>query len=194
MGAALANEGLVVRLEGGRSGRRELHLEGGRPHLPFAVGEQGDWKVSASRPDAHVMIAYNGSQVFVAAVGMTEGIEVNGLAAEPKWVAPALPVVVSFGEARLVIDEDSPIYDVDEVTASSPLPSAHFIRSEAMTELADDARLQEALEISRQALKAEALAMAPTSKMPPLKRRLTPPPLPSRRPMIRPITRAWDRS
>lgn len=173
MGAAY--EGLVVRLEGGLSGRRELHLDGGRPHSPFAVGENGDWKVLTGRVGAHVMIAYNGREVYVATVGVTDGVEINGHAAPHMWTLPALPAVVSFGGARLVIDEE---VDTDDGNATS---------------IADEARLKEAIESSRLADTSLQSPMACTG-LPISKPRVRmPPPLPTR-PPIRIVTKPWDKS
>lgn len=182
-----------MRLEGGTSGRRELHLDGGRPHLPFAVGEHGDWKVQAALPGSHVMIAYNGSEVFIGALGSTEGIEINGAAAEPKWTSPDLPVVVAFGEARLVIDQQPSPEDPMEVTTSPVAHSVRFVGGEALTEVADEARLQAALAKARHDTQRDSGLQKAFMPTPPALRRVAPPPLPTR-PKIRLITRPWDKS
>ncbi|MDB4943947.1 MAG: hypothetical protein JWP97_3481 [Labilithrix sp.] len=192
---AIPSQDLVIRLLPGSipSSRHELVLSADRPHLPFSVGDHGDWRVKTGEPSLHAMFAFNGIDLYVGADG--PGVLANGEELAHRWAVLPLPATIDVGSVRLELElrarvqsalpaftfpgeppepEDAP------VAAEMISPAACSVRrfqADAVTTI-DDERLQAALRLSQDEARAIALARTePTAK-----------PTALRRPRIRPIT------
>lgn len=132
---------VVLRLLDGRAERRELLLRGGRERRPFAIGQAGGWRVEARDvAAAHVMLAFNGTKLFVCALPGRKAL-LDGEQLATRWVEAPVPSVLQFGGARLGIGgRASP----EEETQ---LPPARPSSDDAVT-CFDESRLRAALAAS----------------------------------------------
>ena len=132
---------VVVRLLDGESERQELVLEVGRSTAPFALGTRAGWRIEGRDvADAHVMIAWNGTRLFVGSVSGREAL-LDGFPLAPRWTEVRVPSELRFGGARLSIARHPRRPDGGEPEAVS--------RSDEATS-SDDERLQAALQLSRE--------------------------------------------
>lgn len=204
---AIPCQDLVIRMLSSVSGagdapaavRHELVLAADRPHLPFSVGDHGDWRVATGEGSLHAMFAFNGIDLYVGADGA--GVLANGQELAHRWAVLPLPARVNLGEVSLhlelrerAVDElpaytfpgepdfldDADVVDDEPIVPQPVSPQAQSVRRfqvDAVTTI-DDERLQAALRLSREEAQAIALARTePTAK-----------PTAMRRPHIRLIT------
>jgi hypothetical protein len=193
------NGDVVLRLLDGRSERRELVLEGGRPIPPLSLGSHGGWTIEAGHvASVHVMLAFNGASLFVGAFAGEMAL-LDGFPLGARWTEVRLPSELRFGSARLSIgrragpDEETQL-PPDETTrfadarAIAPKAVRRLQRDDEVTRF-DDARLQEALRLTRDdevtciATPGISTAVMPVVRRPvvhtmKLTRPPTPPPIP----------------
>lgn len=180
-------EDLVVRLLDGRSEQRVLVLEAGKPQRPFAVGRQSNWTVDAAHvAAAHVVLAYNGTDLYVCAVRGERAL-LDGKPLGRRWTLAAVPGELRFGGARLVIrtragDEET----VSPIGACQPNPNPNPTRGVEEHTTIDEHRLAEALRLSMEDARMPATAEV---DVPVARRsaRVSTPTSTMRRPAIRPI-------
>jgi hypothetical protein len=164
---------IVLRLLDGRSEQRQIVLDGGRARPPFAVGRRGAWRIDGGHvARAHVMLAFNGSVLYVCAIGGQKAL-LDGTPLDGRWMEVSLPSVLRFGSARLGIGRRA---GPEEVTQ---LP-----RREEEATCYDEARLQAALALSTQDEEVTCIAEVevPDAARRPLVEAA--PPRPVRRPTI----------
>ena len=132
---------VVVRLLDGESEQQELVLELGRATAPFALGTRAGWRIEGRDvAEAHVMIAWNGTRLFVGSARGREAL-LDGFPLAPRWTEARVPSELRFGGARLSIARYPRRPDGSEPKAVS--------RSDEATSH-DDERLQASLQLSRE--------------------------------------------
>lgn len=177
-------EDLVVRLLDGRSEQSMLVLERGTARRPLVVGREGAWTVNAVHvAAAHVVLAFNGSELYVCAVRGERAL-LDGKTLGRRWTLAAVPGELRFGSARLVIRTRA---GDEETVAALPEPNP-TPRVEEPTTI-DEIRLAEALRLSMEDARMPATAEIDVPVTPRRGPRVpTPTPTPPmRRPAIRPI-------
>jgi hypothetical protein len=108
---------VVLRLLDGRSDRREILLEGGQPLEPFAVGSRGAWCVDGGHvADAHVMLAFNGSILYVRAHRGEKAL-LNDIPLDGRWREASMPGELRFGSARMSIGRRAGPEDATQIPA-----------------------------------------------------------------------------
>ncbi len=142
------DQDLVLRLTEGVSTVHEVVLESGCARPPFAVGREAPWRVRAGHVSAsHVMLAFNGSLLFVSALPGELAL-LDGVPLSPMWTEAPVPSELRFGSARIRIGRRARIDALalvftDEVTRLSGVRPArlrshpHPRHEEAVTCLAD---------------------------------------------------------
>lgn len=150
---------VVVRLVDGQSEQEELVLEVGRPISPLAIGASATWRVTGRDvADAHVMLAWNGTSLFVGAARGQDAL-LDGFPLAARWTEVRMPSELLFGGARLKLSRSAGPDEVTEAPGEDPARLAHVHRVEpaaarrphvddAVTCL-DDERLQAALRLFR---------------------------------------------
>lgn len=137
-----AESSVVVRLLDGQSEQQELVLEVGRSRAPFALGTRAGWRIEGRDvAEAHVMIAWNGTRLFVGSARGEEAL-LDGSPLAPRWTEVRVPSELRFGGARLSIARHPRRPDVSARTAAG--------RDDEATSPEDDERLQAALQLSRE--------------------------------------------
>jgi hypothetical protein len=143
------NADVVVRLLDGQSDKREIVLNGGRSAEPFAVGSRSAWRVSAAHVSgAHVMLAFNGSRLFVCAFPGQMAL-LDGVPLDARWTEAATPSELRFGGARLSIGrraghDDPTQVPYDEATRLAdarqiaPQRTPRMLGEDAVTSFDDD--------------------------------------------------------
>ena len=162
-----AESAVVVRLLDGQSVQKELVLEVGRSRAPFALGTRAGWRIEGRDvAEAHVMIAWNGSCLFVGSASGREAL-LDGFPLAPRWTEVRLPSELRFGGARLSIARHPRGPDGSARTAAG--------RDDEATS-PEDERLQAALQLSREEeATCIAVVVVPAEARPPTKRLRTTP-------------------
>ena len=150
---------VVIRLVDGHSEQEELVLEVGRPISPLAIGASATWRIAGRDvADAHVMLAWNGTGLFVGAARGQNAL-LDGFPLATRWTEVRMPSELLFGGARLKISRSAGPDEVTEAPGEDHGRLAHLHRVEpaaarrvhvddAVTCL-DDERLQAALRLFR---------------------------------------------
>jgi len=176
---------LVLRLLDGRSERRVVVLKAGLARPPFSMGRGGAWTVDTGHVAAqHVMLAFNGSDLYIGAVGGERAL-LDGEPVGHRWAIAPVPCELRFGCARIAIRARAS----DDETIS-PLAQSRRARDLEERTSVDEQRLAEALRRSMENAEMPARAevdvhvVAPRAPRGP---RATPPLAPLRRPVVRSI-------
>ena len=147
---------VVLRLLDGRSEQRELVLGGGRARPPFALGRRGGWRIDAGHvAEAHVMLAFNGSNLYVCA-SRGEKALLDGVPLDGQWRQASTPSELRFGSARMSIgrragpEEETQLPNSEATRiADVSVPEPRSRREDEAT-CFDPERLRAALALSRQ--------------------------------------------
>jgi hypothetical protein len=97
----------LLRLTRGSGRPRDLILRHEQPHPIFAIGSEGGWEVHA--PDvapAHVLVAYNGVDLYVASHPSTEGDlapRLDGARLATRWIPVRHTAHLELGQACIAI-------------------------------------------------------------------------------------------
>ena len=138
---------VVVRLVEGQSDQQELVLEVGRPTAPLTLGKSAGWRIEGRAvAEAHVMIAWNGTSLFVGSAPGRHAL-LDGFPLAARWTEVRMPSELRFGGARLSISRRAP-----------HAPTRH--RRDDVATSPDDGRLQAALRLSRDPV-SERTVIAP---------------------------------
>jgi|GEM_PF-6303188 len=104
MATAAHSQDIVLTLVTGASQQRFFVFQGSNPAPPFSIGTDAAWKIGGTGiGKAHVMFAFNGSQLFACALG-THRAEVDGATLERGWRPLPVPSTLRFGEGCIRIE------------------------------------------------------------------------------------------